>query len=214
MTRREIPNVLTIVRIALAGAFFVMLALADPAGDGGGGSAGLLIAAAVVFAVAAGTDALDGFLARRWDAVSAFGRVMDPFADKVLILGGFIMLAGANFHVPGGADSAGGGAVVITGVASWMPVVVLARELFVTSIRGVYEARGVDFSASLTGKLKMIAQSVGIPVIVVVAALHEPIGIGTASAINTGVAWAVVVITTVSAWPYIRKGIAERARLG
>jgi CDP-diacylglycerol--glycerol-3-phosphate 3-phosphatidyltransferase len=204
LSRQNIPNALTILRLVLAVVFFVMLALA------GADARALLIAASVVFAVAAITDALDGYLARRWNAISAFGRVMDPFADKILVLGGFVMLAGANFVAgPGAVDAAAG--VHLTGVASWMPVAILGRELLITSIRGVYEARGVDFSASASGKVKMVAQSVAVPAILLIAAFHEPIGTEIASRINTGIAWFVVAITALSAVPYLTRAARHAA---
>jgi len=143
--RRHIPNALTIARLALTVVFVALLSVYRFPDQ----HAWALPVALVVFIVAALTDALDGYLARRWNVISVFGRIMDPFADKLLILGAFVML------VP----------IEGSGVASWMVVVILGRELLVTTIRGVLEGRGVDFSAARSGKLKMIAQSVAAPVI-------------------------------------------------
>jgi len=126
--------------------------------------------ALALFIVAALTDALDGYLARKWQVVSVFGRIMDPFADKVLILGAFVMLAGPGFYLAlDVSDMRPRGQM--SGVASWMAIVILARELVVTTIRAVLESQGVDFSASLWGKLKMIVQSIAIPVLLLLVML-------------------------------------------
>lgn len=207
LSRQNIPNALTMLRVVLAVVFFAMLAVADPGGWA------LLLFAAGLFAVAALTDALDGYLARRWNAISPFGRVMDPFADKILVLGGFVMLVGANFTLSVTRNDSPA-EVHLTGVAAWMPVVILGRELLITSVRGVYEARGVDFSASLTGKLKMIAQSVAVPAILVITAFHEPIGTDTAARINTGIACLVVLVTVVSVGPYLTRAAKHAGSVG
>src|SRR5262245_29186363 len=96
---RLVPNALTIARVGLAAVFFAIL-MAWGIGRGPtaydppdpGNPDWLLLVAAAVFGLAAVTDALDGHLARRWQVITPFGRVMDPFADKVLILGSFIFL--------------------------------------------------------------------------------------------------------------------------
>ena len=152
-----------------------------------------------VFILAALTDTLDGFLARRWNVVSLFGRIMDPFADKALVLGSFIVLAGPGFA---GAD---GGSVA--GVAPWMVVLLLARELLVTSIRAVMEGSGVSFSAKRAGKLKMVLQSVAIPLILALLwlgprdELRDPAPI--VRGVIAGVVWLTVLVTVVSGVPYL-----------
>ena len=212
--RARIPNALTILRLILAAAFFVLLGwrpggpLVEPAQDRGG----ILLGAAALFIVAALTDALDGYLARRWNVVSRFGRVMDPFADKVLVLGAFVFLAAPAFQVHLDMD----GAVrrlQISGVHAWMVVVILARELLVTSLRGAYEARGVDFSASASGKLKMILQSVTIPLVLVLPALFDATG-GWARVTIDMLVWACVIVTAASAVPYVARAIAANANPG
>ena len=127
----NLPNLLTLLRI-----FFVPLLVAALLADGTS-LAGLEtqigvsheIFAVAIFLIAAVTDLLDGYLARRWKVEGVFGRVVDPFVDKVLVLGSFIFFAGGNF-------------TSITGVVPWMVVVILARELLVTSLRGSMEGSG------------------------------------------------------------------------
>jgi CDP-diacylglycerol--glycerol-3-phosphate 3-phosphatidyltransferase len=106
----------------------------------------------IVYLIAIITDFLDGFLARRWHVEGAFGRVVDPFVDKVLVLGSFIFFAGKNFAIPNSVMTS-------TGVSPWMVVVILARELLVTSLRGDSESSGQAFGAQFSGKLKMGFQS-------------------------------------------------------
>ena len=194
---------LTAARLGLAVSFFATLAWPRPCEN-----QRVMLLAAIVFVIAALTDALDGFLARRWNAVSIYGRIMDPFADKVLVLGAFIMLAGAGFEAGGRQMS---------GVAPWMVVVILARELLVTSIRGVCESRGIDFSATLTGKLKMILQSAAVPMILLVLVLglniRDPHLDGdTAHEINRVIAWVVTVVTAWSGVPYVRRAVRELSK--
>lgn len=183
---RQIPNALTLARVGLAASCFAAMSAWD-------GSAALPLWLACGFFVAAAlTDALDGNLARRWNVVSLFGRVMDPFADKLLILGSFVLLASPIFSVNGAQAS---------GVAPWMAVVILARELLVTSMRAAFETRGVDFSATLSGKLKMIVQSLAVPAILIVVATNSD------ARTAAWIAWITVVVTVASGIPYITRAL-------
>jgi phosphatidylglycerophosphate synthase len=127
---------------------------------------------------------------------------MDPFADKILVVGAFVMLAGPQFSI-----ETQGRLVQITGVETWMVVVILGRELLVTSIRAVLEAEGKDFSASLSGKLKMIVQSIAIPLVLIVPAMTNAVE-GWGATTVTAAAWATVVVTVLSGVPYITRGMA------
>lgn len=158
--RRNLPNLLTMLRLVLAGLFFGALnAYRYP--DQSPMWANLAIA---LFVLAVITDALDGYLARRWNVPSVFGRIMDPLCDKVLIIGAFIYLAGPRFAVPEWVER-GDFFTMSTGVYPWMVVLILLRELLVTGVRGVMESLGIGFGSRWTGKAKMILQSVTIPLI-------------------------------------------------
>jgi CDP-diacylglycerol---glycerol-3-phosphate 3-phosphatidyltransferase len=111
----------------------------------------MYLAAFVLFVVAAGSDWIDGWWARRYQQITQFGRILDPFCDKVLICGTFVLLAVAmrGSSIPWYAQ-----------VAGWMAVVVMARELLVTALRSFMEQQGADFSAKFAGKLKMWFQSI------------------------------------------------------
>lgn len=196
----KLPNLLTGVRLLFAAAFFALLAWFST--DAQSERAGILMLALVLFVIAAATDFLDGYLARKWNAVSVFGRVMDPFADKILILGAFVMLAGPNFQLADGP--------MLSGVAPWMVVVIIARELLITSLRGLCESRGVNFSASQAGKIKMVAQSISVPAILLLAWLVAREDAITPDdwriAAAFWIALAATLLTALSAIPYLTKG--------
>ncbi|TWT56124.1 CDP-diacylglycerol--glycerol-3-phosphate 3-phosphatidyltransferase [Allorhodopirellula solitaria] len=126
----NVPNALTAVRFALAIAVVALIPLEE------------FWAALVVFLVAVSTDWMDGYWARKYGQVTKLGRIFDPFVDKIIICGTFIALVG----VPGSP------------VKPWMATIVVARELLVTSLRGIIEGAGGDFSARWLGKWKMVVQ--------------------------------------------------------
>ena len=131
----NIPNQITAARLAaLAVIDFALMMM------------GKYAAAAAVFLVAASTDWVDGYYARRYGQVTKLGRVCDPFVDKVIVCGMFIFLA-VNPS---------------SGIAAWMAVLVVARELLVTTLRTFIEQGGGDFSATRAGKWKMVFQCVAI----------------------------------------------------
>ena len=127
----NVPNQLTVLRLVLSIVLFVLIAFEILPGR-----------RCVVFIVAAGTDWLDGYLGPPYGQVTTLGRILDPFVDKIIICGTFIFLV----------------AVPTSGVAAWMAVVVVGRELLVTALRSYLEGEGADFSASMSGKLKMVVQ--------------------------------------------------------
>ncbi len=205
------PNALTCLRVVVAAGLFVVLARWEGMGGAGdvrvGGVVWWLVVAAGLFVVAAVTDALDGMLARRWGVVSQFGRIMDPFADKVLVLGTLIMMVGPNFQATGVRH--------VAGFAPWMVVAMLARELLVTSIRAVMEGQGVKFAADWSGKVKMILQSAALPAILVLIALWPEEAAREGSGVRRAIvalAWATTVVTVVSAWPYVVRGMGTRTQ--
>jgi len=150
----NLPNTITLLRLLLTAGVFVCLELhaakwphgqhvryATVVPDWDGSLAWI---AFVFFLIAAFTDFLDGYLARKWNLVTAFGRVADPFADKVLIAGSLVTL----LQFP----------AATTILTTWYVVVVIAREFLVTAIRGVVEASGKPFPADQLGKWKMVSQ--------------------------------------------------------
>src|SRR3954470_4599151 len=167
---RHVPNALTGLRLVLAFIFFSMLAWYQYEGRGNW----LLNVALFIYIVALITDFLDGYLARRWHVEGAFGRIVDPFVDKILVLGTFIFFAGKNFVIPDAAFPASHNVFrTITGVAPGIVVILLARELLVTTLRGAAESAGENFGAAFAGKFKLGFQSGTIMAILLYVNYHQ-----------------------------------------
>lgn len=204
---RHLPNALTGGRLLLAVIFFTLLGFYQYQGRG---DPRLLNIAFAIYVVALFTDFLDGYLARRWQVEGAFGRIVDPFVDKVLVLGSFILFAGKNFIIP----AAEGQWVVrtITGVAPWMVVLILARELLVTSFRGITESSGQQFGAAFSGKVKMVFQSVTILVILVYVNYFAPNRGRSVEAFarhfRDSCIWSTLLVTVFSGLLYVQRAMA------
>ena len=155
-----------------------------------------------LFVVVASTDFLDGYLARQGNLITAFGRIADPFVDKVLILGSMIFLAVSPWSRPW--------------LPAWMVVLILARELLVTGIRGYVESLGGEFPADAFGKIKMIVQCFAVGGIIWVEAYDWP---AAWKAFWSGLAhvlvWSTVLATLGSGISYVvktRKVLVEQGR--
>jgi CDP-diacylglycerol--glycerol-3-phosphate 3-phosphatidyltransferase len=133
----NLPNQLTVGRLALSIVLFALMAWK------------LYTASFVVFIIAASTDWLDGYFARKYHLVTTLGRILDPFADKIIICGTFIFLA-----------ASGNEGLAAIGMRAWVAVLIVGRELLITALRSFLEQQGADFSASTSGKLKMLAQCI------------------------------------------------------
>ncbi len=209
---RHVPNGLTASRLVLAGIFFAMLAYyQNESTVNHHGDVLWLNIALIIYLAALATDFLDGYLARRWKVEGAFGRVVDPFVDKVLVLGSFIFFAGKNFTGPWtGANGTTQNLTTITGVVPWMVVVILARELLVTSLRGSMENSGEAFGAQLSGKLKMGFQSVTILVILLFVNYRDRLSgdaLREATLFRDVCIWGTVAITAISGLLYVRRAV-------
>jgi CDP-diacylglycerol--glycerol-3-phosphate 3-phosphatidyltransferase len=205
---RHVPNALTFSRLLLAAVFFVMLSYYQYEGRG---DPWFLNVAFVVYVVALVTDFLDGYLARRWNVEGPFGRVVDPFVDKVLVLGSFIFFSGKNFIIQDSMVEQGRLVPVvrtITGVAPGIVVILLARELLVTTLRGLSESGGQSFGAAFSGKLKMVFQSVTILVILAYVNYLGKMSLEVerlARIFRDLCIWATVLITVASGFLYVRR---------
>lgn len=212
---RHVPNILTGLRLVLAIVFFAMLSWYQYEGRG---DPWFLNTAFVVYVIALITDFLDGWMARKYHLETAFGRVVDPFVDKVLVLGSFAFFAGKNFIIPDweainqGRVSAPYVVKTITGVAPYMVVILLGRELLITSLRGSAESSGKNFGAQFSGKLKMVFQSVTILVILAyVNYLRKLSDHGwelPARYFRDFCIWATIIVTVVSGVLYVQRAIA------
>lgn len=132
----NLPNKLTIGRIIAIPIFIVVFLM------------GYRYAAAVIFILAAFTDMLDGKIARKYNLVTNFGKLMDPLADKLLVMSALICM------------------VELGDVAGWMVVVILGREFIITGMRQVAAAQGIVIAAGTTGKIKTVTQMIAIPLLI------------------------------------------------
>ena len=135
----NLPNVLTLTRILLIPVFVVLFVTPTPSRS---------LAAAVVFLIAALTDLLDGYLARRCGQVTKLGRLLDPIADKLLVLSALIVL------------------VQVDRVSALIAILIIAREVAVTGIRAIAATEGFIISAETTGKYKMALQVIAIVLLI------------------------------------------------
>lgn len=131
----NVPNVLTLVRILLIPVFIILFVNPTP---------GQSLGAAIVFTVAAVTDMLDGYIARRTGQVTKLGKLLDPIADKLLVLSALILLMN------------------VERVSALVVLLIVGRELAVTGIRAIAAGEGMIIPAETTGKYKMALQVVAI----------------------------------------------------
>lgn len=146
---RAIPNYVTMTRIALVVVLLVLLVVAGPDGSA---SLPARWAAFVLFTVAALTDKLDGYLARKYDKVTELGKLLDPIADKLLVCGTLIVVTAFGEISPGGW--------IITGLF-------LLRELGITIMRlFVIDTGGQVIAANMAGKLKTFLECIGLGMLI------------------------------------------------
>ena len=179
MVPLNIPNALTMLRILAVPVVVVALLAEVPNGD---------LVAGVVFALAALTDGLDGYIARRRDSVTTFGKLMDPLADKLLIVAALVSL------------------VALDRLEAWIAMVIIARELAVTGLRAVAVEQGVVISASWLGKVKTALQ---------IAAVIALIAVDPATTAVDLLVYAAVAVTVISGADYffgVRRRIEKQRR--
>lgn len=133
----NLPNRLTLARIFLIPVFLIIVSIKIPYGD---------LLAAAVFILAASTDGLDGYIARKKKLVTTFGKLMDPLADKLLVTAALISL------------------VELQRISGWVAVIIIGREFAVTGLRSMAASEGTVIAASKLGKYKTVSQIVAIVV--------------------------------------------------
>lgn len=143
----NLPNILASFRVALAPLFFWLILLAGHANGGMVGSVHVSwidYFAALVFVIASVTDFFDGYIARSWNQKTRLGAIIDPLADKMLTLAGFL------------------GLMFIGRASPWAIYLILIREFFITGLRVAMAGDGVEVAASMTGKVKTVFQMIAI----------------------------------------------------
>lgn len=139
----NVPNILTLARIAAVPVVLVLLLFESKTN---------CFWAAIVFSLAAITDWLDGYLARKWEVVTVLGKFLDPLADKLIVMVALIML------------------IPLDRVPAWAVFIILAREMLVTGLRSIASSEGIVIAASPLGKYKTIFQMIAI----IALLLHYP----------------------------------------
>lgn len=181
----NLPNILTLARI-----FFVPLVVAALVQEhrvyefsllGFGVSLGNEMLALVIFLVAAFTDMLDGYLARKWSQITTLGMLLDPIADKLLISASLIAL------------------VEVKAVPAWMVILIIGRDFAISGLRSIAMSEGYLIPASDLGKSKMVLQVLAVGM--AMASLRHP----DWQPLTAVVLWASVLFTLVSAIDYARQ---------
>ncbi len=179
----NLPNKLTVSRLLLTAIFVTVISMPDLAGQ--------YTIASVLFLTASLTDFLDGYLARKMDLVTDFGKLMDPLVDKILISAVFIMLT-ANDIIP-----------------AWITIIIISREFLVTGLRLLASSQGAVLVADSLGKWKTVVQ--------IAAATYFLIKLGGTGEerlltfmaklipdqIGTGLLWICVLLTVISGISYM-----------
>jgi CDP-diacylglycerol--glycerol-3-phosphate 3-phosphatidyltransferase len=178
----NLPNQLTFLRLGLAVVLFVLIDFEQWLG------------CLLVFIVAAITDWLDGYFARKQGLVSTLGRNLDPLVDKVLICGAYIFLVPVK-----GAE-----------LRPWMATLVVARELIITSLRSFLENRGANFGADTLGKIKMVLQCAALIAIFVALQVSDccPGQSVWVAPLHIGLIYAMLLATALSGLQYLWRAAA------
>ena len=163
----NLPNKLTLARIAAVPVFVILY------------MKGMFIPAFVVFILASLTDMLDGKIARKYNLITNFGKIMDPLADKILVYSAFCLMI-EDHTMP-----------------SWMLIVILLREFAVSGMRTVAAANGIVVAAGMSGKIKTVLQMIAVPLLIL-RTVHPVI-----QTLATVFLWASMVMTVYSGTEYI-----------
>lgn len=170
----NIPNILAFIRLLLAPVMFLFLVNQDASIFQGIHQSWLNYFAAFIFVLASATDFFDGHIAREFDQITVIGKILDPLADKMLTLAGFLGL-------------------MMQGIASpWAIFLIITRELFITGLRVSAVSEGIDIAASWMGKVKTVVQMVAIGFLL----MHWTGG--------TLLLWIAVGLTLYSGYEYVR----------
>ena len=179
----NIPNILAFIRLLLAPLMFLFLVNQDASLFEGIHPSWLNYFAAFIFVVASVTDFFDGYIARTFNQITTLGKILDPLADKMLTLAGFL------------------GLMILGSASPWAIFLILTRELFITGLRVSAVAEGIDIAASWMGKVKTVMQMIAIGFLL----MGWPGG--------DILLWSAVVLTLYSGYEYVRDFIKKRPLL-
>jgi cardiolipin synthase len=182
----RLPNGLTIARVALVPLFVAAFFLP--------GDAGLLLAF-VLFVIAGATDAVDGFVARRYEAETEFGKMLDPIADKMMVSAALLMLVAAG---------------IVKGVHLIPALIILCREILVSGLREFLATADVSLPVTRIAKMKTTLQMLAIGALIL-SPILDPILPGVATAAIIGL-WLAAALTLYTGLAYFQAGVAYTRR--
>ena len=175
------PNILAFIRILMAPVMFWVILTPEYFTDQGIHITWVYYLAALLFVLASTTDFFDGYIARMLDQTTLLGKILDPLADKMLTIGAFL-------------------ALMMTGDANaWAVYIIIVRELFITGLRTVAVAEGIDVAASFAGKVKTVTQMIAIGFLIMHWSLEQFVPF----AVDDALLWFAVVLTVYSGAEYL-----------
>jgi len=182
----NLPNLLASLRILIAPIMFWIILNPSLFTDAGYHISWSYYSASLLFVLASVTDFFDGYIAREWNQMTMLGAIIDPLADKMLIIAAFL------------------GLMMIGEASAWAIYIIIIRELFITGIRTVALSEGLDIKASFAGKVKTVVQMIAIGFLL----MHWPFG--------TELLWLAVALTLYSGFEYLwgfrRALLVERSK--
>jgi len=175
------PNILAFIRILMAPVMFWVILTPEYFTNQGVDITWVYYLAALLFVLASTTDFFDGYIARMLDQATLLGKILDPLADKMLTIGAFL-------------------ALMMTGDANpWAIYIIIVRELFITGLRTVAVAEGIDVGASFAGKVKTVAQMIAIGFLI----MHWDLLEFVPFAVDNALLWFATLLTVYSGAEYI-----------
>ncbi|MEK3707148.1 CDP-diacylglycerol--glycerol-3-phosphate 3-phosphatidyltransferase [Paenibacillus sp. FSL R7-0198] len=167
----NLANKITLARIALIPLFMICFLNKQS-----------VMIALIIFAVAAGTDKLDGYVARKYNQITNLGKLLDPLADKLLIAVALVMMVQENM------------------ISSWIAVIIIGREIVITALRMVATEQGIALAADRYGKIKMVLQ---VAVIIAILLNNVPFSLLTDIRVDVVLLWGATGVTLLSGMNYI-----------
>lgn len=172
----NIPNSLALIRLLIAPIVFFLLVNRDAQIFNGIDKSWIDLLAFTLFLIASATDFFDGYIARKFNQITTLGEILDPLADKMLTLAGFL------------------GLMLLQRASPWAIFLILLREFFITGLRVLIASKGLDVSASFIGKIKTIVQMVTIGLLIL-----------NWQQIGTPILWIAVLLTIYSGYEYTKE---------
>lgn len=177
----NVPNILAFIRILMAPIMFWVILTPEYFTEQGIHITWVYYLAALLFVLASTTDFFDGYIARMLDQTTLLGQILDPLADKMLTIGAFL-------------------ALMVAGDANvWAVYIIIVRELFITGLRTVAVAEGIDVSASLAGKVKTVVQMIAIGFLIMHWSLEEYVHFE----VDNALLWFATLLTVYSGAEYL-----------